>query len=93
MCHSNLPAQKFANMINFAREFWSNAAECSEIYGISKIKNTLSILTHHLHNTQTLENQKGKVLYYVYITNYHKIIQDTEILSSSNINFQKSLEI
>ena len=35
----------------------------------------------HLHNTQTLENQKGKVLYYVYITKYHKIIQDTEIFS------------
>ena len=45
------------------------------------IKNTLSILTHHLHNTQTLENQKRKVLYYVYITKYHSIIQDTEIFS------------
>ena len=36
-------------------------------------------MTHHLHNTRTLEIQKGKVLYYVYITKYHKIIQDTEI--------------
>ena len=36
-------------------------------------------MTHHLHNTQTLENQKGKVLYYVYITKHHKIIQHTEI--------------
>ena len=36
---------------------------------------------HHLHNTQALKNQKGKVLCYVYITTYHKIIQDTEIFS------------
>ena len=36
---------------------------------------------HRLHNTQTLKNQRGKVLYYVYITKYHKIIQDTETFS------------
>ena len=51
------------------------------------------MLTHHLRNTQTLENQKGKVLYYVYITKYHKLIQNTEIFfqdskAGSNINFQ-----
>ena len=68
-------------MINFACEFWSNSAKCSESYAIFKIKNRLINLTHHLHNTQTLENQKGKVLYYVYITEYHKIILDTEIFS------------
>ena len=49
MRRSNLSAKKFVNMINFARQFWSNAANCSEIYAI-------------------LENQKGEVLYYVYIT-------------------------
>ena len=36
---------------------------------------------HHLHNTQTLENQKGKALYYVYFNKYDKIIQHTEIFS------------
>ena len=81
MCRSNLPAKKFVNMISLTREFWSNAANCSEIYVISSIKNRLSILTHHLHNTQTLEDQKYIVFYYVYIPKYHKIIQDTEIFS------------
>ena len=36
---SNLPAKKFVNKTNLAREFWkkcwSNAANCSEIYTIS----------------------------------------------------------
>ena len=32
---SNLRAKKFVNMINFARKFWSNATNCSEIYVIS----------------------------------------------------------
>ena len=36
-------------------------------------------MTHHLYNTQTLEYQKSKVLYYICITKYHKIIQDTEL--------------
>ena len=65
-------------LVNFGK-FWSNAANCSEIYAISKLKNRLSILSHHLHNTQTLENRKGVMLYYVYVTKYHKII--TEIFS------------
>ena len=67
-------------IVNFGK-VWSNAANFSEIYAIFQIKNRLNILTYHLHNTQTLENQKGKVLYYVCITNHHKIIQDTEIFS------------
>ena len=78
MCRSNLRAKKFVNMINFAREFWSNVANCSEIYAISLMKNRLRILTHYLHNTQTFKNEKGKVLYYVYIIKSHKIIQDTK---------------
>ena len=45
-----------------------------------ELKNRLSILTHHLHNTKTLENQKCIVLYYVYITKY-QIIQNTEFFS------------
>ena len=65
-------------LVNFEK-LWSYAANCSENYAISLIKYRLSILAHHLHNTQTLESQNGKVLYYVYITKYHKIIQYTEI--------------
>ena len=65
-------------LVNFGK-FWSNTVNCSEIYAISWIKNRPSILTHYLHNIQSLENQKRKVLYYVFITKYHKIIQDTEI--------------
>ena len=81
MFHSNLLAKKFVNMINFARKFWSNAANCSEIFRHFLNKKYANILTHHLHKTQALENQKGKVFYNVYITKYHKIIQDTEIFS------------
>ena len=62
MFRSDLSAKNFVSMINFACELWSNAAKCSEIYAISEIKNRLIILTHHLHNTQTLENEKDKVL-------------------------------
>ena len=42
-------------LVNFGK-FWSNDANCSKIYTISLTKNRLSILTHHLHNTQTFKN-------------------------------------
>ena len=76
------------------QKVWSNAANCSEISAISFIKNRLSILMRHLHNTQTLNtgNQKCMIVLCVHYQisqdypGYRNFFQDSK--AGSNTNFQ-----
>ena len=61
MSGSDLPAKMFVDVTNLARKFWKNfgvTPPTAQKFRPFLNKNKLSILTHHLQNIQTLENQK-----------------------------------